>query len=583
MSVRFAAMAAFVTLSACGGGGGGFVASTPVPPPAPASANNSITALTANQTFATDASTSNVTIDLGTKTTGTGTAAGQTISVAYDASAKSYTLTAPGRSATFLPADVQTSGSGETRYQRSNGSAADYLTIATTPYTTSTSNRYVALAYWQRNNLSGSTQSTSFDVFTFGLETPASSVPRSGTASWLTDVFGLYTVPGLTPRTIQGSGDFTVDFGKGLFTTTTSVVQYDFLTGASVSGGGVDVVAQGQLGSGNSFTGNLAYGGTAGTVSGTITGRFYGPGAEEIGAAFHADNVAGAALDGALTGQRKATPTPTNFTLDQITTDQLFYSIWATLDEVSGAAGKFFSPQGPLYGQTTLRADGSFTIGPPVSNMPSVTFTATDRLTNSRTDFVSYQKTVDGSPLRVDLYRPGGGTQAIALTYAGFGLWSRTAPDGVFTHTINGAFIYGFRTPTDTLARRTGSGSYDGIAYGTAGADGGARYAVGGTSHFNVDFTNQRYDGSLALTATPEGGGTAAALGTWQFGALLTSGQMVSSLLSNGTPDNPSNNITPQFFGPDGEEIAAPFTIATGAIVNGASVSVAGVTVAKRK
>jgi hypothetical protein len=582
MSGRFAVMAAFAMLSACGGGGGG-VASTPVPQPAPAPANSSITALTANQTFATDATTSNVTIDLGTRTTGTGTAGGQTISVAYDASAKSYTLTAPGRSATFVPADIQTNGSGETSYQRINGSAADYLTIATTPYTSSTSNHYVALAYWQRNNLSGSIQSTSFDVFTFGLETPAGSVPRTGTASWLTDLFGLYTVPGLTPRTIQGSGDFTVDFARGLFTTTTSVVQYDFLTGASVSGGGVEVVAQGQLGSGNSFTGNLAYGGTAGAVSGTIAGRFYGPGAEEIGAAFHADNAAGAALDGALTGQRKATPTPTNFTLNQITTDQLFQSIWARLDGVTGAAGTFFSSQSPLFGQTTLRADGSFTVSPPVSDMPSVTFTAADRLANSRTDFASYQKTVDGSPLRVDLYRPGGGAQAITLTYAGFGLWSHTAADGSLTRAINGAFTYGFRTPTDTLARRTGSGSYDGIAYGNAGASGGARYDVGGTSHFNVDFTNQRYDGSLVLTATPEGGGAAAALGTWQFGAQLASGQMAGSLLSNGTPDNPFNTITPQFFGPDGEEIAAPFAIANGATINGADVSVAGVTVAKRR
>jgi len=53
--------------------------------------------------------------------------------------------------------------------------------------------------------------------------------------------------------------------------------------------------------------------------------------------------------------------------------------------------------------------------------------------------------------------------------------------------------------------------------------------------------------------------------------------------LTNGTPSNPSNQISPQFYGPDGEEIAAPFTIATGASIANQSVTVAGATVAKHQ
>jgi hypothetical protein len=573
-----------IALAGCGGSSGsGGVASTPTPSPAPApTPNTSITGLVASQTFATDASTSNVAIDLTSRTTGTATAGGATITVAYDATARSYTVTAAGRSATFLPADVQSSASGETRYARTASYPRDYLTIVTTPYTGSTSNRYVALGYWQRNDVSGTNQTTSFDAFTFGFDTPVAGVPRTGSASWKTDVFGLYTVPGQTPRTIQGSGDFTVNFAKALFTTTTSVTQYDFLTGGSLSGGGVSVVAQGTIGSGNSFSGNLAYGGTSGAVSGTINGRFYGPNGEEIGAAFHADNAAGATLNGALTGQRNPVTTPTNFTLDSITSDQLFYSIWGTLDQAVSASGTGFFAQNPLYGQTIVKADGSFTIATPVSNMPSLTFTAADRIADTRANFISYQKTFDGAPVRVDLYRPSGSSGAIALTYAGFGSWARTAPDGAVTRTINGYFAYGFATPRDILARRTGSGSYDGVAYGTAGAANGARYDVGGTSHFDVDFSNQRYSGSLTLNATPEGGGTAAALGAWQFGTNMLYGQLVSAALTNGGTSNPNNNISPQLFGPDGEEIAAPFTIATGASLNGQSLSIAGVAAAKR-
>jgi hypothetical protein len=577
--------ASCIALTGCGGSGGTGIASTPTPTPAPTptptpASNGTITNLVSSQVFATDASTTNVPIDLASGTTGSASASGQTISVAYDASARSYTVTAPGRSASFLPADIQSAVNGETRYAHVGNNPHDYLTIVTTPYTGSTSNRYVAMGYWQRNDTTGSTQSTNFDAFTFGLETAAP--PRTGSASWKTDVFGLYTVPGLTPRTIQGSGDFTVDFAKALFTTTTFVTQYDFLTGASLSGGGVSVVAQGAIGSGNSFAGNLAYGGSSGAVSGTINGRFYGPNAEEIGAAFHADNAAGATLNGALTGQRKTTTTPTNFTLDSITSDQLFYSIWGTLDQAVSASGTGFNAQSPLYGQTTFKADGSFTISPPVSNMPSLTFTAADRLPNSRANFVSYQKDVNGSPVRVDLYRPDGSGQAIALTYAGFGRWARTAPDGSVTRTINGYFSYGFVTPRDLLARRTGSGSYDGVAYGTGGADNGARYDIGGTSHFDVDFSNQRYSGSLTLDATPEAGGAAAALGAWQFSANMSYGLLVNAPLSNGGPSNPGNNISPQFYGPDGEEIAAPFSIVTGASINGQNLTIAGVAAAKR-
>jgi hypothetical protein len=389
-------------------------------------------------------------------------------------------------------------------------------------------------------------------------------------------------VPGQTPRTIQGNGDFTVNFAKALFTTTTSVTQYDFLTGASIIGGGVSVVAQGTIGSGNGFSGNLSYGGTSGAVSGTINGRFYGPNGEEIGAAFHADNAAGATLNGALTGQRNPVTTPTNFTIDSISSDQMFFSPWTVLTETINIAGTNFLVQGQLTGQTVLKADGSFTISPPTSNMPSLTFTAADRIADTRANFASYQKTFNGAPVRVDLYRPSGSSGAIALTYAGFGNWARTAPDGADNQTINGYFAYGFATPRDLLARRTGTGTYDGVAIGTAGAANGARYDVGGTSHFDVDFTNQHYSGSLTLNATPEGGGTAAALGAWQFGAGIGYGQLASATLTNGGATSFNNSISPQLYGPDGEEIVAPFTIAAGASLNGQNLTIAGVAAAKR-
>lgn len=580
-----AAAASFLLLQACGGGGGGGggdVGSTPPPPPPPAPpagpTNSNIANLVANQGFATDATTTSVAIDLNSRTTAAGTTASQTLTVTYDAAAKSYTVSAPGRSATFLPADVQSSGQGQTRYQKGN----DYLTLVTTPYRGTTSNRFVGLGFWQRNSVSGNIQQMAFDTFTYGLETSTTAVPKTGSASWTTDAFGLYTAPGQTPRTVQGSGDFTVDFAQGLYKTSTFVTQYDFLTGAEVSGGGISVESVGRLGSGNSFSGNMSYGGSLGTVAGTMTGRFYGPAGEEIGATFRADNAEGATLNGSLTGQRKANAAPASFALGAIRSDELFYSTWSVVRETANTNGAGYFVTSPVVGQTTFRADGSFTIVPPSSEMPFLTFTEADRVAASRPDVASYSKTVEGTPVRVDLYRPAAGT-GVALTFANFGSWSRTTPVGDQSVTLTGYFTYGFTTPRDLLSRRTGTASYEGLAFGVAGAQGGGRYSVGGTSKFAVDFGKQSFSGSLSLNATLTGGQGATSLGTWQFAAPLSYGLLVSTPLSNGTASHPLNVINPAFFGPDGEEIAATFSIVSGAVIGGKELAISGATVAKRQ
>lgn len=569
-----------ILISACSGGGGGAggsggIAATPPP------TNSSITNLVANQSFSGVAGATHVAFDLGTRTVSSSSTADQQLTISYDAAAKSYTLNQPGRTTSFQAADIQSNSNGETRFARGTGSTRDYLTIVTTPYSGSVSNRYVALGYAQHNETSTGVQNTDFAAFTFGLESPVSAIPRSGTASWQTDVFGLYDAPGQTPRTVQGAGDLTVNFAKGLFTTNTFLTQSDFLTGASLSGGGIALVGQGTLGSDGNFAGNVTYEGSLGTVAGPLNGRFYGPGAEEVGAAFHADNGSGITLNGALTGQRKAVATPTNFTLDSITSDQMLTSFWVRVDQNNAASGVQLVPFTSLFSQITLHPDGSFYLGTPVSDMPGATFTAADQLSTNRPDFVSYQKVVGGNPVRVDLYRPASGSQAVVLTYANFGAWSWTSPQQPYGYASTAYFTYGFLTPRDILSRRTGTASYDGPAYGSAVST-SARYMVSGNSHFDVDFGAQRFAGTLVLNGAPETGGSATALGTWQFGTTMAVGQLVQTALTNpAAAPHPSNQIVPQLYGPNGNEIAATFTIVTGAQINGQNVAIAGATVAK--
>ena len=221
--------AAVLTLEGCGGGEG--VGPTPPPPPAPAT-NSSFANLTSSQTFSSDSATTSVTFDLTTKTASAGAASEPALTISYDATTKSYTVSAPGRSEVFAPGDTVTSATtGQTRFAKVDGANHDFLTLVSIPYSGTTANQYVQLAYWQRDVLTGNQQDTTFDTLTYGFATAASAIPRTGTASFNTDVFGLATTPGFEPRVFQGAGRFDVDFQAGIFSTSTPLTETGLVTG----------------------------------------------------------------------------------------------------------------------------------------------------------------------------------------------------------------------------------------------------------------------------------------------------------------------------------------------------------------
>ena len=579
------AVAAVAMLGGCGGGG---VSSTPTPPstPTPAPTNTTLGNLRVNQDFATDASSGTTAIDKTTVlVTGPSVTARSTVQVHYDAAAGSYTIQGPARTQTFAAADIQAGTEpGETRYYKTDGTNRDYLTLVVTPYTSTngTPNQYVGLGYWQRNTGTGNTQNTSFDSFVYGFATPAGAVPRTGTAGYVTDTLGFVTTPGKPPRAFLGAGTFNVDFGQGLFSAHTSVTEYELASPASVSGGGIEFSARGHLGSGNGFTGNFTYGGWDGQVSGSIGGRFYGPGAEELGASFSADNAAGAAVTGSLTGRRDPNVPAVNQALTNLVADQLFYVTEARVTVGAGAGHPTNLYSG--IGQFTLRPDGSLALTSSTSEVAFLQATAADRITDSRANFITYQKMVDGTPTQLSLYRSGSANTELALTYVSFGDWSTIVSAPYSAASARHFFAYGIEPERSLLARRTGTASYAGVAYGAGVRTDGLAYDVRGTSHFDVDFSNQNYTGSLALNGTPTGGGAAADFGTWTFASPVSSGQLVQTQLHRaGLSDNIFSTISPRFYGPDAEEIGGSFALQTGVPEAAGTVQVVGVTVAKRQ
>jgi hypothetical protein len=505
-----------------------------------------------------------------------------TVEVRYDAVSKSYTITADARSQTFAPSDIQTGTfPGEVRYAK-QGAGNDYLTLVTTPYYGGgASNRYVGMGYWQRNNIAGSDQATQFHTFAYGFDTAASGVPRSGSARWATDIFGLLTAPGDELRTVQGRGSFDVDFGAGVFTAFANLDEFDFITGGGRVGS-LRFRAGGQLGSGSAFDGDFSYAsGSNGTLGGAIAGQFYGPAAEEMGAAFNAAGN-GAVLTGAMTGQRDTSTPPATQTLLNVQSTQRLASTMANFMTATRAGETGFVDVKAFAGNS-----GSVTIAPgevvEISDGAySYVPTSVDQVNDGRAEFTTYRGHVAGSPVEVSFYRVGNGNSELALTYLSFATWTRTTEDSAAQRTnVDKRYLpYGIATPRELLSGRTGTATYRGLVYGSGAKLDGTHYDVGGTSQFDVDFSNTSYTGALALNGKTSTGavtnfGSYGFAGTMNEGALARAG--FDGMLAG------FNYIEPSFYGSSGQEIGAVFQLSIGAQGSVNNVQITGVALAKQR
>lgn len=559
--------ALYLLLGGCGGGGGSGVSVTPPPPPP---TNSTVTDLKVSQAFQNDAAGMKLVLDLTTNTGISGSIRPNSLTVNYDAGTKSYSVSADARSQNFGPDNVRSSANGETIYQKDVGSNRSYLTLATTPYTSSKSNQYVGLAFWQENAVSGTRQDMDFYIFTYGLPTSAAAVPRSGTAGFRTDTFGAVSAPGQEPRSFQGQGDFSVDFAAGVFATHSYLNETTLVTGQGVSGGGIEFTGAGHLSSSDgAFSGNALYEGWFGSAAGPLAGRFYGPRGEELGGAFSGANGSGMTVTGGFTGQRDATVQLQNLTLTNLTSSQHFYvqylnNLVGGLDQQNAETLVFGSPTSDLYG-------GQLTIS--------------DKVASSDSNFTEYRKTFsssyDSQNVTLQLYKPGGGNSELALTYASFVHYSTTVPFGTGRQRVDQYGAYGLETPSGLLAGKTGMGSYRGVLYGTGRQyPSDVFYDVKGTSQFAVDFGAQSYTGALEMTGTPSDSSGVIDFGSYDVAGRLTNTGVTGVLTRAGVE---TGQFVPRFYGPDGEEIVAPFSVTAPIGAPGAGITIQGVAAAKRQ
>lgn len=579
-------------LSGCGAGSGGGVNTVspppPTPTPSPAPSNNTLVNLTASQQFANDAVTSTVGLD-GNNLTVAASQSSTSLTVSYDASTRSYTIAASGRTETFSPSNlIAAANPGQIDYRKDQGLISQFLTLTEPGSPQNRSIQYVGGGYWQRNDRTSGSLQISFDAFSYGLQTTASAVPRTGTAGYAVDLFGFFAPRDRTPKAVVGEGTFTADLRNGQFATAGTAYEVDltdpYYTGQHAWRGAGTISS-----STNGFAGGFAYDGRDRfSVSGQVEGRFYGPQAQELGAVFHAQDAEGTLLTGTLLGKQSSSVTGPALTVLDSDQARSFYTSQHAVQylQYPGSTRLEGAASVPIDGGGRLEfaADDSVQlVAKPSSNeLPRPVFSAADRLqAESNSRYSTYRSSSGGDEYRLELYNPGPGNDELALTYTSFGRWDRVTRTPAREETANVWFAYGVPTETGVLAR-TGSASYSMALHGSGVtfAD-GAQYKLSGTALMNVNFNTMAYSGSLDALATAVTGGAMIDFAPLPFGGEMYNSYGFQSYLSS-RPGFADGQITGRLYGPRGDEVGATFDIMPRDAAGFATGHFAGAAVGKR-
>lgn len=328
MQVKFklsavASVVASVALSGCFGGGGGSSNVQPDPTTTPTTAPTSRSGVSNSLSFTAKVAGNNVSGFTGgtsvtdtnaslatTGTVGRGSTNGNVTSATItstNASLGGGTLTmTPGTNGTTFTngtggfdASMPTTSSG--REAGIEGKTAMPTTVASGTYTgnVATSYTYMTFGDWyEQQNTGGNIQGV-HGSYVYGDATNPANIPASGTATYVGNIRGGYAAAdGSEPISTHANMTATADFaGRSLsFATSNSMVftnndySYNSATNKSTVTG--DAVAASHLDMNGTLTYAAGSNQFAGTVtdrggrSGTATGRFYGPAAEEIGGVF---------------------------------------------------------------------------------------------------------------------------------------------------------------------------------------------------------------------------------------------------------------------------------------------------------
>ncbi|MBB3957712.1 beta strand repeat-containing protein [Novosphingobium sediminicola] len=558
--------AASLMLAGCGGGdGGGGVGSTPTPssPVIGSGTNTSLTGTLASEAFLNSASFAAISVPRSgaAATTWAGSAS---LSIIYNAATGTYSLNDGTRSVSVGAANIDRSKSNTavTTYALAGGATSDSI-ILTNSGSSAGLTRYVGAGVWLRELDLATTIDGRVTSFTYGVQTGAGALPRSGLASFDVNLLGVRS-SGAAIYALGGNGRLNVDFGtgamfgSGLYSETNST-----------TGGVSDNHAwQSQAlisSSKNSFLGLIQ---TDSAGNGEWHGAFYGPSAQEVGGSWSTDTGNGNAGSGVIWGALGTTSLNGAGSLTSPQSDVFFAPLSASLSANSAAAGGNLSS---IAGGAGLAA-----IYRAKSGAQDVVYSRDGRITSpSSSGALTYQQFNTGL-----LYTRGG------VEYD-----MRTG------NLLFDAYAYGFDTQAGAVPR-TGSATYGLVLRGAAAPVGQPLRDLFGNGALQVNFSGNTLttQGSYSLAAP--GADSYSIMrnpidrGNWSGTAVISSTANTFSGTLAFDSDNTADfsaSMTGRFFGPavqevagsisgtagDGSRLAAAFTgkqdSSIGAALNGLS------------
>jgi hypothetical protein len=493
--------------------------------------------------------------------------------IAYDATTRSYTLSVQGRSLTFGPADIDASQSTAaiTVYLKVNGATTDSLTLTKPGTSGRFTYNWVGGAFWQRTVQGGAAITGSMDAFAYGVRTPDAALPRTGRAEYAVDLIGAQSgasgVVGVT-----GQGIMQVDFAGGGITTVGTLTAP--ITGPTVFSSEARLASDR-----NAFAGTFRYS-DFGEFAGTVSGAFYGPAAQEVGAAYQASRSDGTVAVGALIG-RSTPATGTNAKLSALTANQIFAGdaarMTATLTGTSGSnatAGTFSNGaaaptalvvnyDAAQKSYSLIAPERSQYFGPDRPGSPA----HFDRSIGTDRESLSFPAP---PTIGLDFRSVTNADLLLNLEYVKPGRWLYQQPGGpsATAYTIRD-FAFGLATPSAAVPRTGSAGFVIGFT-GTA-ADGDFPNLVnfGGNGTAIVNFASGAISGSGLLgfreDFTLSGRATRTGTGDFSLSATLSS----SANAFNGTLSftgfgSYSGPLLGRLYGPAAEEIGGSFSATDG-------------------
>lgn len=413
------------------------------------------------------------------------------------------------------------------------------------------------------------------DAFVYGFPTTNAATPRTGSASFNVALNGGIAANGSPFRSVNGQGSLALNFQSGALTTLGTYTVGNSIPGIGAANPGTQLDTGNWTGSGtlsssaNSFTGTIAFDGTT-DYSGTLTGKLFGPAAEQVGAVVQASSSGGAIMAATLAGARGSDSTASQSGLAALTTTTVLnggsaqYYVVPSLNSNQSLLDSnievTYNPTDKSYILTSKTTGTNFGTAKQLAQ----TLAAADyKVAESTSTFDVYR----GADYTARVFKPGSGNPALALTYASFA-------EVVRTDTVDGREVstryyvpFGGLTPSFQIPR-TGSASYSGVVYGY-GRNGATQNeaSLSGTSTFTADFGAGTGSAVLALTATDVTSNAASNLGSFTYSGSLAGvcpGCGVGNsftLRGIGTNVSSTSFLNGLFFGVNAAEWGGAFTL----------------------